>query len=135
MNQSIPRLGLYINYKNRTPIPDYLYSVEDSGGTLAYNGYLNRSHAYYEMDITSYVQELVNDMIEIQPKSAEDIKEAYKKDKEEQTNKYFSHRFFIGPAANKIFTFDRSAVQGADVSMPDITKAAMELEITYTLIK
>lgn len=135
LNQSIPRLGLYINYKNRTPIPDYLYSVEDSGGTLAYNGYLNRSHAYYEMDITSYVQELVNDMIEIQPKSAEDIKEAYKKDKEEQTNKYFSHRFFIGPAANKIFTFDRSAVQGADVSMPDITKAAMELEITYTLIK
>lgn len=135
LNQSIPRLGLYINYKNRTPIPDYLYSVEDSGGTLAYNGYLNRSHAYYEMDITSYVQELVNDMIEIQPKSSEDIKEAYKKDKEEQTNKYFSHKFFIGPAANKIFTFDRSAVQGADVSMPDITKAAMELEITYTLIK
>lgn len=126
LNQSIPRLGLYLNYKNLTPVPDYLYSVEASGGSLAYNGYLNRSHAYYEMDITSYVQELVNDVIKQRPTADKPL------DFEEFM---LSRRFFIGPAADKIFTFDRSAVQGADVAMPDLTKAAIELEITYTLVK
>ena len=123
LNHSMSRLGLYLNYKLLSPIPDYLYTMESSGGSLAYNGYVNRSLACYEMDITSYMQEIVNNVIKIAPKNGEEF-DFEKLD--------FSRKIYVGPAASTIFTFNRSAIQGAN---KDINPAARELELTYTLVK
>lgn len=123
LNHSMSRLGLYLNYKLLSPIPDYLYTMESSGGSLAYNGYVNRSLACYEMDITSYMQEIVNNVIKIAPKNGEEF-DFEKLD--------FSRKIYVGPAASTIFTFNRSAIQGAN---KDINPAAIELELTYTLVK
>ncbi len=123
LNHSMSRLGLYLNYKQLTPIPDYLYSMESSGGSLAYNGYVNRSLACYEMDITSYLQQIINDVIKIAPTEGEAF------DFEKLT---LPRKVYVGPEASNVFTFNRSAIQGAD---KDINPAAIELEVTYTLVK
>ncbi len=123
LNHSMSRLGLYLNYKVLSPIPDYLYTMESSGGSLAYNGYVNRSLACYEMDITSYMQQMINDVIKIAPKEGEAF------DFEKLT---LSHKLYVGPAASTIFTFNRSAIQGAD---KELNPAAIELELTYTMVK
>lgn len=123
LNHSMSRLGLYLNYKTLTPIPDYLYTSEASGASLAYNGYVNRSLACYEMNITSYMQQIINDIIKMKPTEGKEL------DLEEMT---LPHKFYVGPAASTIFTFNRSALQGAD---KEINPAAIELEIAYTLVK
>lgn len=123
LNNSISRLGMYLNYKILSPIPDYYYAVESSGGSLAYNGYANRSLACYEMDITSYIQQLINDMVDME------LKEDGSFDLEELT---YPHKMFLAPSADNIFTFNRSVLQGADA---EINPAAMVLELTYTLVK
>ncbi len=123
LNHSMSRLGLYLNYKQLTPIPDYLYTMESSGGSLAYNGYVNRSLACYEMDITSYLQQIINDVIKIAPTEGE----AFDFDK-----LTLPRKVYVGPEASNVFTFNRSAIQGAD---KDINPAAIELEVTYTLVK
>ena len=123
LNHSMSRLGLYLNYKTLTPIPDYMYSVESSGGSLAYNGYVNRSLACYEMNVTSYLQQIINNIIKMAPASSEEI------DFEEMN---IPPRFYVGPAMGSIFTFNRSAIQGAD---KEFNPAAIELEVVYTLVK
>ena len=123
LNNSISRLGMYLNYKILSPIPDYYYAVESSNGSLAYNGYANRSLACYEMDITSYIQQIINDMLKLEPKEDGSF------DLEKLT---YPHKIFLAPAASSIFTFNRSVVQGADAQL---NPAAMVLELTYTLVK
>lgn len=123
LNNSISRLGMYLNYKILSPIPDYYYSMEASGSTLAYNGYANRSLACYEMDITSYIQQIINDITDMDPKEDGTF------DLEELT---FPHKIFLAPSADNIFTFNRSVVQGADA---EINPASIVLELTYTLVK
>lgn len=122
LNKSIPRLGMYFNYKILSPIPDYYYSVESSGGTITYNGYINRSLACYEMDITSYIQQIINDMVEMELKDGT-------VDTEELT---YPHKIFLAPAADNQFTFNRSVVQGSDA---ELNPASIVLELTYTLVK
>ena len=97
--------------------------MESSGGSLAYNGYVNRSLACYEMDITSYMQQMINDVIKMAPKDGEAF------DFEKLT---LSHKLYVGPAASTIYTFNRSAIQGAD---KELNPAAIELELTYTMVK
>jgi hypothetical protein len=123
LNNSISRLGMYLNYKILSPIPDYYYAVESSNGSLAYNGYANRSLACYEMNITSYIQQIINDMIKLEPEEDGSF------DLEKLT---YPHKIFLAPAASSIFTFNRSVVQGADAQL---NPAAMVLELTYTLVK
>lgn len=123
LNNSISRLGMYFNYKILSPIPDYYYSLESAEGSLAYNGYANRSLACYEMDITSYIQQVINDMIDMEPREDGTF------DLEKLT---YPHKIFLAPSADNIFTFNRSVLQGADV---EINPAAIVLELTYTLVK
>lgn len=123
LNNSISRLGMYLNYKILSPIPDYYYAVESSNGSLAYNGYANRSLVCYEMNITSYIQQIINDMIKLEPEEDGSF------DLEKLT---YPHKIFLAPAASSIFTFNRSVVQGADAQL---NPAAMVLELTYTLVK
>ena len=122
MNSSLTRLGLYTDYKTLSPVPDYLYTQE-SVGSIYYNGYINRSLACYEMNISSYMQGLVNEVLNL---------------KEEANGKLdFSkmsvpRTLYLAPAATDRFSLSRSIVQGCDA---DKTQAAIQLELTYTLVK
>ena len=58
---ALPRLGMYTDYKKLTPVADYWYTYETSGTTLAYDGYINRSLGCYKMNISSYIQAIVNE--------------------------------------------------------------------------
>ena len=72
MNAAPDRLGSYLNMRTSgtegytpSPIPDYLYDYEknvqasDESYVLPYNGYLNRSNGYYELNISSYIQQIM----------------------------------------------------------------------------
>ncbi len=69
-DSSLARLGSYLNYSTLLPIADYQFQTENLRNqqlvadgeaatyVLPYNGYLNRSNAYYEFDITAYIQRM-----------------------------------------------------------------------------
>jgi hypothetical protein len=123
MNASIPRVGMYSNYKSQTPIADYLYVEEANGTTLAYNGKLNRSKALYEMNISSYIQNLLNELLDMEPNADGTL------DFDSMT---MPRMVYIAPDAYDLFTFKRTKVQGADIK---VNPACIELELTYTLVK
>lgn len=123
MDKAMNRLGLYTNFKSLTPIPDYMYSVEASGGTLVYGGYMNRSLACYEMNITSYIQEIINSVLKLEPDE---------NGKLDFSKLALPRKIFLGPEATNLFDFLHTKVQGADSV---INPAAIELELTYTLVR
>ena len=56
------RVGTYTNYQMITAVPDYNYYYEANYETeLLYGGYLNRTFGRYEMDLSLYLQELLQD--------------------------------------------------------------------------
>jgi len=72
MDNAPQRLGSYLNMRTSgtagytpAPIPDYMYDLEksqqmsDEDYVLPYNGYLNRSNGYYELNISSYIQQVM----------------------------------------------------------------------------
>jgi hypothetical protein len=122
MNQSIQRLGMYTNYKDLTPIVDYLYTQEGDG-SLYYDGYLNRSRALYEMNISSYMQQLVNGLLELKPEADGSID--LSKLKTVKT-------VYLAPGAYDVYTINRSVIQG---SKSEINPASIELDLTFTLVK
>lgn len=114
MNAAMKRVGSYINLRTLTAIPDYMYSLEryqqsqssTADYVLPYNGFLNRSNGYYELDITSYVQQL---------------------SKENSNNpdyRYISPVIHIAPEAYGLFNFGESVLKGEGIS----------IRLTYTLI-
>ncbi|MBR4995154.1 MAG: DUF4270 family protein [Alistipes sp.] len=123
MNASLGRLGLYSNFKSLTPVADYLYVEESNGTTLAYDGKLNRSRAFYEMNISSYIQYLINELLDMEPKADGTL------DFDSMT---MPRTIYIAPDAYDLFTFKRSVLQGADKT---INPASIELELVYTLVK
>lgn len=63
------RLGAYLDYPKAEPIADYNYFYEANYDTkLNYGGYLNRSHNCYSMDISLYLQQLVEGVENIEPR-------------------------------------------------------------------
>ena len=123
MDQSMSRMGLYTNFKTLTPIPDYMYSVEAQGGTLVYGGYMNRSLACYQMDITSYMQEIINSVLKLEPDENGEL---------DFSDLTLPRTIYLGPAATNLFDFLHTKTQGADSG---INPAAIELELTYTLVR
>lgn len=122
MNESISRLGMYTNYKNLTPIVDYLYTQE-SDGSLYYDGYLNRSRAMYEMNISSFIQKLVNDLLKLEPEEDGSI---------DLSKLGTTRTIYLAPSAYDRFTFNRSVIQGSNTAT---NPASISLELTYTLVK
>ena len=122
MNESISRLGMYTNYKNLTPIVDYLYTQE-TDGSLYYDGYLNRSRAMYEMNVSSFIQHLVNELLKLEPEADGCI----------DLSKLETNRtIYLAPSAYDRFTFNRSVLQGSNTAT---NPASISLELTYTLVK
>lgn len=110
LNAAEDRLGMYLNQKNLTPIPDYLYTTErniqlqsDADYVLPYNGYLNRSNGYYVMDITSYIQQLMQGSL--------------------------SRGVFLAPQAYGFFDFGNVELRGSAAGEP------IRIVVTYTLIR
>lgn len=122
MNESISRLGMYTNYKNLTPIVDYLYSSEDDG-SLYYDGYLNRSRAMYEMNITSFMQGMMNALLSLEPEEDGSI---------DLSKLNAPRKIYLAPSAYDRFTFNRSVIQGSN---NETNPASISLELTYTLVK
>lgn len=122
LNGSMQRLGLYSDYKTLTPIPDYLYSQESSG-VLYYNGYMNRSQACYEMNISSYMQGLINEVLGLEEDANGKV------DFDSMT---VPRTIYLAPEAYNRFSFCRSIVQGSDSAA---NPASIQLELTYTLVK
>lgn len=122
MNSAIPRLGLYTNYKSLTPVLDYMYDQEDTY-VLAYNGKLNRSRALYEMNISAFIQEIVNALLALEEDANGNV----------DLSKLEAPRtMYIAPDAHDQFTLSRSILQGSDHTL---NRASVELELTYTLVK
>jgi hypothetical protein len=123
LDASISRLGSYLDIKTLTPIPDYYYQYEtyqneqyQSIGSsevysLPYGGYLNRSNGYYEMDITSYIQQLSK------------IKE------DDPEYMYVQPSFRLAPEAYGIAGSDQTILQGTGSDRP------VSIRITYTIIE
>jgi hypothetical protein len=129
LDASIPRLGAYLNPNTLFPVPDYQYATEANENlrrkveaqrqgttayteyTLPYGGYLNRSNGYYELDITSYIQQL--------SRTKEDDPEF----------QYISPAIFLAPEAYGIVGFGESVLKGFDSDRP------ISIKITYTIIE
>jgi hypothetical protein len=104
------------------PIPDYQYADEvyqnqvavaqgyDGTYALPYGGYLNRSNGYYELDITSYIQQL--------SKTKED----------DPDYMYIRPTIFLAPDAYGIIGSGESVLKGFDSDEP------ISVRITYTII-
>ena len=122
MNSAIPRLGLYTDYKNLTPVLDYMYDQEETT-QLDYNGKLNRSRALYEMNISAYIQELMNALLALEEDANGNV---------DLTKLLAPRTMYIAPEANDQFTLSRSILQGSDHTL---NHASVELELTYTLVK
>lgn len=56
------RLGSYASYAKLSAVPDYAYLYEENYDTeIIYGGYLNRTFGYYSMDLSLYLQALLDD--------------------------------------------------------------------------
>ena len=122
MNKSIHRLGLYTSYKDYTPVLDYMYEQE-SAREIDYNGYLNRSRALYEMNISAYIQELMNALLALEEDANGNV---------DLSKLQAPRTIYIAPDVNNQFTLSRSILQGSDHTL---NNASIELNLTYTLVK
>ena len=137
LNDAMLRMGMYVDYSKYnsnisgyTPIADYQYSLESSV-LLSYDGYLNRSLACYQMDMSTYIQNL---MLE----AAKSVDESGKVDltkfavgaTEQESGDYVNlRRIYLAPDATSLYGMKRQALYGADGIAP------IKLELTYTIVK
>lgn len=135
MGEFPERLGLYTCYKDITTISDYAYYYEGLGSEINYGGYLNRSRACYEMNITHHLQSLWNKYIKTRE---ELLAEEPELGEEELTVKLFEEldeevrTIYLGPEVFSYNTFKRCTLQGME---DGANNAPIKLELTYTLIK
>jgi len=131
MNAAIGRLGLYTDYKGLKNIPDYSYLYEKNYGiTIAYDGYVNRSHGCYEMNISAYMQALWNSYLE-------ECASAAAENREIDLSKVENRSIYLAPEAYSLFTPSYSVLQGMPGTGLDGTEnnASIRFDLTYNLIK
>lgn len=120
MNVAPSRIGMYTDYGRKVNISDYAYLYESYYGTsLAYGGYINRSHGCYRMDITSHVQEMWNQYME-RGKKLEEVP---------------LRKVYLGPEATDFFTTDFTELQGQPDDNGSESQAPIRFKIAYNLIK
>ncbi|MBR4850403.1 MAG: DUF4270 family protein [Alistipes sp.] len=130
LDESMERLGAYLEYTTLTPIIDYDYVYENQyNSSLPYDGYLDRSRGCYVFNITAHMQRLVN--------YAKNVKQedgSFLFDKEDKN--YTPRSIFIGTEAYSLYDFATSKLQGmtegADGAKVD---TPIEFDLTYTLVK
>lgn len=125
LDNSMSRLGLYLNYKRLQGVVDYNYLYEKQYSMeLDYGGYLTRSWGCYSLDITGYIQGLWNGYQALEDKN--------------DLSTLTSRTVYLGPEAYGLFDLGHSVVQGmeGDTDSDGISNdAPMKIELTYTLIR
>ena len=120
MNTAPARLGMYTDYGKKVNISDYAYLYESYyDTTLAYDGYINRSHGCYRMDITSHVQEMWNQYMA----------------NGKQLDEVPLRKVYLGPEATDFFTTDFTELQGQPDENGGEGQAPIRFKIAYNLIK
>lgn len=125
LDASMSRLGSYLDPVKLAPIPDYQYEYEAQRKAqhaaspkqyedynLPYGGYLNRSNGYYELDITSYIQQLSR------------VKDG------DPDYRYISPAIFLGPEASQFIGLGQSVLKGFGNG-----EKSVSIRITYTIIE
>ena len=131
LDASMSRLGCYTSYNRLIAITDYMYTVETSSTKLNYDGYLNRSLACYKMDISIYLQSLINAASDYVDESGKVDFEKFASDDD-----YMSlRRFYLAPEAYSLYGFKRQAIYGMDGEVNGQKGVApIKLELTYTIV-
>lgn len=125
MNAAPERLGMYTDYGKKVNISDYAYLYESYyDTTLAYGGYINRSHGCYRMDITSHVQQMWNQYREAKLSVGDEF------DFEQASLPL--RTVYLGPAATAYFTTAYAELEGEIGSGND---APIRFIIAYNLVK
>lgn len=126
MNAAPERLGMYTDYWRKINIADYYYTYESYyDTTLAYGGYINRSHGCYRMDITSHVQQMWNQYREAKLSAGDDEFDFEQASLPLRT-------VYLGPAATDYFTTAYAELEGEIGSGND---APIRFIIAYNLVK
>lgn len=143
LDESITRMGLYVDFDTLAPIPDYDYTYEKSlGSELPFGGNLNRSRASYMMNISGYIQRLKNYVDYLNPENLDnfDYESAFNSQENKSSEKYITRRIYMAPEAYNLYTLKRSRVYGME--NPDITTeaealkhASIRINLSYTMIK
>ncbi len=129
MDGAQERLGLYTSYKKLAAIPDYAYAYEQQyGTTLAYGGYVNRSHGYYAMNITGYIQQMWNSYRNERDAAAAEGRAI-------DLAKVDGRTIYLGPEAYGAYSFDVSFLQGAPGGDGAQPVAPIRFEFTYNMVK
>lgn len=141
MDMSMPMLGLYTRYggtdednNNIIAISDYYYSKISS---IDYDGTLNRSLGCYTMDISTHIQSL---MMAAADNLLEDGKTVDFEKFNSDPSLVTYRRFYVAPAADSLFGFNRQAIFGGDGSnneteiAEELQSAPITLELTYTVV-
>lgn len=131
LNGSMPRLGCYTDYNKLIAITDYMYTAETGSSLLKYDGTLNRSLGCYKMDISIYLQSLMNAAAVY---VGEDGKVDFEKFASEESDYMSLRRFYIAPAAYSLYGFNRQAIYGMYEMNGVESVAPMKLELTYTVV-
>ncbi len=125
MNAAPSRLGMYTHYWRKIPISDYNYTYESYYDTeLAYGGNINRSHGCYQMDITSYVQEMWNQYLKAKQEAGDGF------DFEQASLPL--RKVYLGPEATDLFTTAHVALWGEEGTD---NEAPIRFVIAYNLVK
>ena len=127
MDAAMTRMGMYIDYRRRTAIADYQYSVESSSVQLSYDGYLNRSLACYKMNISNYIQALMLTAASCADESGKVDMSQFAAG-ENEGEYVHRRRFYVAPEAGALYTMKRQAVYGMSGDAP------IKLELTYTIV-
>ena len=143
LDESVARMGLYLDVNTLTAIPDYNFTYEKSSSSeLPFNGNLNRSRASYVMDISAYVQYLKNYVDYLNPENSDsfDYEQVYDSEENKNSGRYIPRVIYMAPEAYDLYTFKQSKVLGME--NPDITTeedalkyASIKIDLSYTMIK
>jgi hypothetical protein len=122
LNNSLTRVGTYLNYNTLSPVIDYDYVYESSSSSTSinYGGYLDRSRGCYVLNITAHIQKLFNSLR--QEDGSYDVTKADEK----------LRVLYIGAEATSPYALSESVVQGQDDGS---NEAPIQIDLTYTLVK
>lgn len=136
LDAAMPRMGCYTDYNNKIAITDYIYAIESSSLSLSYDGYLNRSLACYKMDISIYLQSLINAAADNLDENGKVNFAKFSADYEPENESLVSfRRFYLAPEAYSLYGFNRQAIYGMDGDVNGVkAPAPIKLELTYTII-
>lgn len=135
LDSSMGRLGLYTDYAELIAVSDYLYAMESSY-TLAFDGTLNRSLACYTMNISSFVQSLMNAAADNVDENGKVMLDKFSADYTPASESLVGYRrAYIAPEAYSLFGMRRATINGSDGEVEGKRCVApIRLEITYTIV-